>query len=276
MCIRDRVYTYSIISEFIWGGTYPWADMRDWFNMSGPGGWGGDTYEVRPKHRPLNPYLSPDVSWDRHKYPDNAAKRDPPHEDFPGFFRCPSDDSPWVPIVGWPNEEVEPDTAFSTWYFWGTSYAINWYWPYYYECVDPYENWTEDNMLFSNIIGASILRNGRVGVGSELVRDRSSRYSSDFIIFYENRMNYALEGARPPGAPRGIIPDQDTDRKSLVGWHKQQDYHAAAFLDGSARYARYDTRFVFGDNWSIWPNKPWAEFWERFEDLPPKDGYDIE
>jgi hypothetical protein len=248
--------------------------MRDWYNMSGSGGWGADIYEVRPKHRPLNPYLSPDVSWDRHQLTD-LEKRNPPRNDFPGFFRCPSDDSPWVPMVGGDNVEVEPDTPFTTWHFWGTSYAINWYWPYYYECVPPYETWTESPGLFSNIIGAGILQSGRVGVGSEIVRDRSSRYSSDFIIFYENRMNYALEGARPPGAYQGSIPDQDAARKSLVGWHKQQDYHAAAFLDGSARYSRYDTRFVFGDDWSIWPNKPWDGLWQTYEHLPPTDTWAV-
>jgi len=261
------------ITEFIWGGTFPWANQRDWFNMSGQGGWNSDIYEVRPKHRPLNPYLSPDVSWDRHRYPDNNAKKSPPQEEFPGFFRCPSDDSPWVPTVGYANLEVEPDTPFTTWHFWGTSYAINWYWPYYYEGVPPYDAAPYEGE-FNNIIGSHILWNGLVGLGSHLVRDRSSRYSSDFIIFYENRMNYALEGARPPGATT-MLPDQQSARKSLVGWHKQQDYHAAVFLDGSARYGRYDTRFVFGDDWSIWPNKPWDGIWYQFQDLPPTDFYAV-
>jgi prepilin-type N-terminal cleavage/methylation domain-containing protein len=269
--VENEMYNYNIITEFIWGGTFPWASMRDWYNMTGQGGWGADIYEVRPKHRGLNPHLSPDVSWDRHQMSD-VEKRDPPHEDFPGFFRCPSDDSPWVPMVRSDNEEVEPDTPFSTWYFWGTSYASNWYWPYYYEGVPPYDTWTEQPGLFSNIIGAGILQSRRVGVGSELVRDRAARYSSEFIIFCENRMNYALEGARAPGATT-MLPDQPSARKSLVGWHKQQDYHAAAFLDGSARYARFDTRFVFGDDWSIWPNKPWGGIWQVFEDFPPTDPY---
>ena len=271
--VEGEVYTYNAITEFIWGGTCPWASMQDWYNMTGQGGWGVDVYEVRPKHRGLNPYLSPDVSWDRHRM-EGPEKRDPPHNDFPGFLRCPSDDSPWVPTVRSDNEEVEPDTPFSTWYFWGTSYASNWCWPYYYECVHPYKTWTDGPGLFSNIVGAGILMgpNYRVGLGSHLVRDRSSRYSSDFIIFYENRMNYALEGARPPGAST-MLPDQQSARKSLVGWHKQQDYHAAAFLDGSARYARYDTRFVFGDDWSIWPNKPWDGIWQDYQDFPPTDLY---
>ena len=258
------------ITEFIWGGTFPWANQRDWFNMSGQGGYTADVYEVRPKHRPLNPYLSPDVSWDRHRM-DDQQKRNPPHEEFPGFFRCPSDDSPWVPMVSGENQDVEPDTPFTTWHFWGTSYAINWYWPYYYEGVPPYDG-DPYNGLFNNVIGSNILGNGLMGLGSHLVRDRQSRYSSDFMIFYENRMNYALEGARPPGAST-MLPDQQSARKSLVGWHKQQDYHAAAFLDGSARYARYDTRFVFGDDWSIWPNKPWDGIWQIFEDFPPTDDF---
>jgi len=274
---EGEFYRYNIVSEFIWGGGVPWASTGEWDN-SGPEqqGYGGDMYVVRPRHRPLNRYLSPQVSWDRHKMT-IQERRDPPHGKFPGFFRCPSDDSPWVPEVGQPNVQVEPETAFSTWYFWGTSYAINWYWPYYYEGVHPYETWTDGYRLFLNIIGGGINhpQNPRTGIGSLIVRDRSARYSSDFIIFYENRMNYALEGARPPFAVAGIIPDQVAERKSLVGWHKQQDYHTAVFLDGSARYARYDTRFVFGDNWSIWPNKPWEGIWKQFEDYPPTEPWDI-
>ena len=35
----------------------------------------------------------------------------------------------------------------------------------------------------------------------------------------------------------------------------------AAFLDGNGRYRQFDTRFVFGSNWTIWPNNPWRGTW---------------
>ena len=102
-----------------------------------------------------------------------------------------------------------------------------------------------------------------------MLRNKGGRHATEFILSYENHMNYALEGGKPPGytgAPWG-----GEARKSLVGWHKERDRHVAGFFDGSARYRRYDTRFVFGEGWTIWPTKPWTDVWEAHNDLPPTD-----
>jgi len=248
----------AFFTEFIWGGGYPWASFHDWQNIGMGAGNQSDIYSVRPKYRPMNPYLGPGVSWDVGSYDPlerftgvSAEKRN-----MPGFFKCPSDNSPWVPLAGGAhNEKLEGDTAFQTWYYWGTSYPINWYWPYYYEMLPPYNPNDLLTILFKE--------------GRNILRDRSARYSSEFIIFYENRMNYAIEGGRPPLYP--LEPPWRTGRRTQVGWHKQQDYYTAAFLDGSARYDRFDTRFNFGDDWSIWPNKPWEGVWKDYEDYAPID-----
>jgi hypothetical protein len=83
-------------------------------------------------------------------------------------------------------------------------------------------------------------------------------------------MNYAMSGARPPGYSGGPWDGQDAP-KQLVGWHKKRNRHVATFLDGSARYDRFDTRFVFGSNWTIWPNRPWKGEWAPYDDIAPSD-----
>jgi prepilin-type N-terminal cleavage/methylation domain-containing protein len=274
----ERYWQFNVYTEFIWGGAFPWSTRAERYQLQEEGMGhvrGADIMDVRPKHRPINPYLAPQVSWDRHKLSndekDNGAE---PKPDIPGFFRCASDDSPWVPMVSDPdgNINLEGETAFSTWHFWGTSYASNWYWPYYYmrtpEGTDP-DTYAGD---FGNIIGMAINDDpGMPGLGAKLIADRQARFSSDFIIFYENRMNYAMEGARAPGSDFPANPDGSSDPKNIKGWHKQRDYHAAAFLDGSARYGKYNTAYVFGRDWSIWPNKPWVGDWAEFNDDAPSD-----
>ena len=158
------------------------------------------------------------------------------------------------------------DTPFTTWEFWGSSYPNNWYWPYYYERarpgnVAPYTGASQ----FANIIAGTSTRNGQDTDGPyrslarHMMKDKNARWAAEFLLFYENRMNYALEGALPRGAP-------NTQAKTFIGWHRKLNYHAAGFLDGSARYARYDTRYSDGPGWTTWPNKPWTDHWAQFND----------
>lgn len=182
--------------------------------------------------------------------------------DLPDFFKCPSDSSAAVPMAGGDNVDVEGSTPFMTWEWWGTSYASNWYWPYYYQSAPP-GNQAPYNGGFLKILGSA--SNGGLvevpGLGAHMLRDMSGRYASEFIIFYENRLNYALEGA----LPRGV--SSNPDAKTLRGWHDQMDYHVAAFRDGSARYRRYDTRFVSGPGWTSWPAPPWEGEWEPYDGI---------
>lgn len=114
------------------------------------------------------------------------------------------------------------------------------------------------------MLGAGKYPNGQTikGLGTLLLANKGGRWASEFILFYENRLNYALESARPPGL-------QNAAAKKFNGWHKQLDYHAAAFRDGSVRYQRYDTRYVWGTGWTTWPNKPWQGDWAEYNDKVP-------
>lgn len=252
--------SFNLITEFIWGGGVPDKVAADW-NATGlapPSPIGpSDIYKIRPKDRPLNRYISSSVSWDDPLRVFPRTDRSNRKMDLPAFFKCPSDKTVAVPLAGAPNTEIEGNTIFQTWAYWGTSYASNWYWPYYYERAAP-GNSGEYGGDFGRIVagrGNPPLRS----LGRELMKSRSGRFASEFIIFYENRLNYALEGARPRGF-------SSSSAKQLTGWHGQLNYHVAGFLDGSARYQRMDTRYVDGPGWTIWPARPWTDFWVPYND----------
>ena len=63
-----------------------------------------------------------------------------------------------------------------------------------------------------------------------------------------------------------ILLTSGNQPKLLRGWHRQLNLHAAGFLDGSARYSYYDTRYVDGPGWTTWPKRPWTYGWEEYND----------
>ncbi len=268
-------YTFSVYSEFVWGGAMPnptngkWetahADQPIFFPSARR-----DVFRVPPRLRPMNKYLASSVYWDAEPNPDPEAPRAVPAET-PGFFQCPSDSTIRVPFVGRAVPPSEPLTAHSTWEFWGTSYAINWYWPYYYYRVAP-GNRPPYNGDFSRIMGHQSLQGGARdfrGLGRDILQNKDGRFASEFVVFMENNLNFALERARPPGYRGGPWSDGSIN---LPGWHKQMDMHAACYLDGSVRYQRMNTQYVFGQDWTIWPNKPWEGLWSNFNELPADEG----
>lgn len=252
----QRNYTYY--TEFIWGGGVPDTRDADWDEQSqGSGspfkGQGADIFYYTPKERPLNNYVTPDVSWDdplRVKK-QNAYRRDNPMV-LPDIFKCPSDSTAGVPEAGSSNDTPESDSVYETWRFWGNSYPINWYWGYHY---------TEgrDAPLLATIAGNRT--KGIQGLGKELIRKEQGFGAAEFILFYENQMNMAVQGARPRGFPRDDVANQ-----KLPGWHKQENMHVAAFLDGHAEYRMFDTTYVDGPGWTTWPHRPWIPFWAEYED----------
>ncbi len=247
----DGVFTWTCYSEYIWGGGMPDKTLADWKGSGAtgiPDPTGCDVYRVPPKHRPMNRYLGASVSWTL------AGET-------PGFFRCPSDSSASVPLAGGNNHDRNPDGRSQTWAFWGTSYAINWYWPYYHW----YYRLTKGtrvgkNPPYSKNLLTMLGTSKQVpGLGASLLAEKGQRWTSSFIIFFENRLNYALEGAAPRGA-------ENPGAKLYRGWHKKLDYHVAGFLDGHAVHARFDTRFVDGPGWTTWPSRPWSDDWEEYND----------
>ncbi len=259
--VGDVQYNFGLYTEFIWGGAMPDKSASDWLQTryGGRAPSSGDISVVPPRYRPMNKFISSTVSWDNGDR-DTPARRVQVRAETPGVFKCPSDITAAVPEAGGgtANDDLEDDTPFRTWEFWGTSYATNWYWPNYYQLAPPGNQAPYTNFL--QRIGATPPPLGPVaGLGGQMIKKKAGRYSSEFIIFYENRMNYALADARPRGAPNNPL-------RSLVGWHRQRDYHSAAFLDGRAAYSKYDTRYVDGSGWTTWPNKPWEGAWAQFND----------
>lgn len=252
---------FRVATEFNYGGAMPDKTAADWaaglsdgFPLSHTQLVTMDTYRVRPKLRLLNGYVSNTVDWDR-----DPAQRVVLPARTPDFFQCPSDDSAFLPVVGRVNPPPPGDDIWRMWEFFGSSYGLNWHWPYYYM--------QSRRVGFSAAVG---LDDGTPSLGDELLREKTGGPASEFVIFQEGRFSFALEGARPPGFTDGP-PWNGSPPKRLIGWHKRQDRHAAGFLDGSARYGFHDTRFVYGSGWTVWPNRPWERPWARYNEIPPTD-----
>lgn len=248
----QRQFTYY--TEFIWGGGVSDKRPADWDesvagNNSPFVGNDADVLWYTPSERPLNAHLVPSVWWDnplrRRPFPERTSI--PMQLD--DLFKCPTDSTAGVPDA---TDPPDPNSGaiMRSWEFWGTSYSINWYWVYVYTGVD--------GAGVLSVLGGNAAK-GDPGRGSELLARVREHGASEFALFYENQMNLALQGARPRGFPES--------GRSLRGWHGRQDTHVAAFADGSARHQEFDTRFVDGPGWSVWPSRPWPnDDWTAYED----------
>ncbi len=281
---EGRNYWYNIITEVIWGGQMPDvpADAFDGTDLV-PGGTNpaeqgsiADTFKVPARHRPMNAYLYPGVSFDQPERDwangGDISQRTALPAITPGTFKCPSDRTANLPEVGrndTPN--IETDTIFESWRFWGTSYPINWYWPYYYSGFTgasgsgaPPGNRAPYGNDFTKIIGGQLDGDGNVrvvGLGRHMLNvSQRAGWQSRFVTFYESLFNYAMESAKPRGYTAGQPP------RVFVGWHGEENRHAAAYLDGHADYRVRDTRYVDDVGWTSWPSRPWEGEWQPFED----------
>ncbi len=175
----------------------------------------------------------------------------------PDFFKCPSDRT--AGISG--DAPYGSDAAVATWEFWGTSYPINWHWAYYYDGL-------VGNTL--PLIGDATPSAGSPGildsVGKRLLKQKVDEGAAEWIVFYENQMNLAMEAAEPRGA------DPDQAPRLLTGWHRQENNHAAGFFDGHASYRHYDTTYIDGPGWTTWPSRPWEDPWKQYETTSPGVG----
>lgn len=254
-------YSFNIYSELIYAGAMPNKSTSE-LNAAGQGMVASsDVYKVPARLRPMNKYITPEVTWDKEPGGQNKTPRE--EYETPGFFICPSDRTPNLPFVGAANPLPEYDQAFPMWEYWGNSYPINWYWPYYYYKVSPGDKppYSGSNQ-FLNILG--VLNPPSLGV--RMMRNKAGRFSTDFILFMDADFNYVIANARPPGytgSPWGGQPRQ------MIGWHGGLGRHSVAFLDGHAEHKFFDTRSIFGDDWTIWPNKPWDGGWAAFNDKLP-------
>jgi type II secretory pathway pseudopilin PulG len=247
----------DLATEFIWGGGLPDSRVVDWdpnYGENPIADWQPDVYVYLESERPLNEYLSPGVWWcdPERRGVGNPLRRQRPMQ-LPDFFKCPSDSTAAVPMGGSPSDPGDgdlPETPFPTWEWWGTSYPINWYWAYFY-CV-------EGVPLIGSVGSEPGVLDGPWH--TEILASKNDRGASEWILFYENRLNFAFEAA----VPRGV---QGGQPRTLQGWHGQQDTHVAGFADGSARYQYFDVRYIDGPGWTLWPNRPWTDApWEPYED----------
>jgi prepilin-type N-terminal cleavage/methylation domain-containing protein len=240
---------FELATPLIWGGGVPHKRPGEWDHAQGPfnpAQWKTDTYWLRPIHRPMNRYLDAEVTWD---HPDRIgkkrARRRIPME-LPEYFKCPSDCTAGLwPVDQHTNVLADYDTPFRTWDWWGTSYAINWYWAYSYS-GSPHAS-----------LNYLTLTNS--GVGRRLINSKTDSGAAEFVLFLESRLNNAMHGAWP----RGVAEEEPKD---VVGWHKQQNKYSIGFLDGHAEYKYLDARYIDGPGWTVWPNRPWGEFWQPYED----------
>ncbi len=269
--VGSQRYPFGFSSECIYGGGMPDTRPNQWPGwapaaLDSPIGTGpgqtADVYLVPPRYRPMNKYFAPSVSWDNGNRDDwRIARRQIPM-DLPGFFQCPSDTTPWVPLQG--NSatgggnpiQVETETPEPMWKWWGTSYPINWYWPRYYMLAPP-----GDAAPYNGSFGSILGNNSNVkGLGDRMLAgNNAGGWESRFIIFYEGLFNYAMQGAEPRGS-------SNPDARQFVGWHRQLNNHAAGYRDGHADYGLRDTRFVDGETWTTWPNRPWGGGWAQYND----------
>jgi|GEM_PF-977436 len=257
---RDEGRRYGLYTEFIWGGGVPDRKSDDWDPALGEnpvnhraweGGSGADVYWFYPEERPLNGFIAPNWEDDRRSRisPEQNVNRRLIPMDLADVFRCPSDSSAATPYSG---AGPEDGGSLRTWEFWGTSYPINWHWGWYH--TD-----SRSDKIFDVVAGDA--RKGTRGIGAEFLASKMDRGAAEFALFFENRLNQALEHARPRGA--------DYPTPDYIGWHGQSNQHVAAFLDGHAAYKLFNTRYIEGPGWTVWPNRPWSDSamrWMGLED----------
>jgi prepilin-type N-terminal cleavage/methylation domain-containing protein len=236
---------FDLATEFIWGGGVPDTRKAEWDETQGqdnPVEYDTDTYVILPIDRPMNKYLDAEVTWSdprRHRGHGGEQDRRRIPMDLPDYFKCPSDCTAGTAVS-------DADTPFRTWEWWGTSYPINWYWAYFYG-EDP-----QYPPFFQSLVNSSL--------GRGLINQKNDSGAAEFILFYENQLNFAMEGARPRGA-------SEYAPRLIRGWHKQENMHSAGFLDGHADYRYFDSRYIDGPGWTTWPNHPWTgTVWEPYED----------
>lgn len=139
-------------------------------------------------------------------------------------YTCPSDASGGLVDLNPTPDPNNPPKPRPTWQAAGNSFAINWWWMNFYY---PGGDWTFNEMG---------------PLGNRMIKPNLGGRGSGFAVIYEAPLNDLFIDARASG---GGLQSR--------GWHLQWSRHSILFLDGHAENRLVDSRFPFGDGWSIWP-----------------------
>lgn len=212
------------------GEQVPWVNPHPNGNWVSPFAWGGfvapapskaygnsvDYVLHNAENRPLNLYVAPTAHG-------NEVIQS---------YVCPSDNyAPFENTRGgggtgrWVSNFEWSRTTTSAWTGAGNSYAINWWWMNFYY---PNGSWSIDQIK---------------PLSYRLIKKNLGGQGSAFVIATEAPMHTFLADAR--GGAGGV---------QASGWHAAWSRHSMLFFDGHSEYRAVDTRYPFGDGWSIWPS----------------------
>ncbi|QDV91283.1 Type II secretion system protein G precursor [Phycisphaerae bacterium RAS2] len=179
--------------------------------------------------RPLNKFVDRTATADLMNANDRGR-------DIIKVYQCPSDRSNDVAIVGTDASDTEFEQQTRSWQANGNSYTFNTRWKQGYYG----ENWSGILNTADDFAASS----GRIA--KHLVGGGAAR----FIMWVEQGMYARTYGAKPQGESLSSNSPPPT-----FGWHRKFSSYSAGFADGHALYGKFDTRYVYGLDGTIWqPN----------------------
>ncbi len=204
-------------SQFVWGGFI--APMPD------PAFGNNIDYMKHPAEmRPLNKYVAPGVAG----------------RDTIETYICPGDRTRGFGTIGsLPDYGLNADDWQSSWKAAGNSYAINWWWMFYYS--------PGGFTVFPTPPGQQPGNNRMDKHSAKMIKELVGGKASSFVVIYEAICHNIFQDANPNGTPPGF---------RTRGWHLQYSRHSVLFLDGHAENRYMDTRRPYDEGWTIWP-KPY-------------------
>jgi len=208
----------------------PWINPHPQATWVSPFAWGGFVaptpsnyfgndvdYVLHPaESRPLNPYIAPGANGG-----DVIPTYICPSDNFAPFARSNTggQGGRWFTTAEWSSD------TNAAWKGAGNSYAVNWWWMNYYY---PSGSWTIDQIA---------------PLSHKLIKRNLGGQGSAFVVATEATMHALLADARA-----GAGGAQSS------GWHGNFSRHSLLFFDGHSEYRFVDSRYPFGDGWSIWPS----------------------
>lgn len=142
----------------------------------------------------------------------------------PEVYICPGDRTRGFGIISGGDYTVNPHDTWTSWQAAGNSYAVNWFWMDYYRT-----SW-----------GVGLMEE----YSNQFMPDMVGGAASEFIVYYESLMHNIMQDSTYTGG--GV---------QRFGWHQEFSKHSVAFLDGHAEYRFMDTRYPYGNGWTIWPKR---------------------